>query len=412
MNLDHRFRANETELVEALAVCLDALAIGSDLESSLEMYPTLAEKLHPLLLTAQAAQTLHPIQVPGEAMNRSRTQALTRAAVLRESRKPLLDFWGWTRRVPRLALSSIVTVVVLFAGVLSVNAAASRALPGDSLYPFKLSVENLWLNLTSGSQVRENLQTVYTQRRVDEVRQLLALGREETITFEGVLTKQELLSGIAPERWLVSDIYVLRTIDTDVKDGIEIGMLIQVEGRTRSDGYVEAYTLHPLAFAFVGSVEVITSDVWTVAGRTVGIRPETELESGIAIGSQVMVLAEFDDEANIFARAILLTGSPEELPTPTVSPTLEPPVTESPVETATLQPMPSPSQTPTPSVTPFPMPTTSPTPEASEIENGDDDDTPEPTEDETEEPDETDEPTKTDEPDDDNSGPGGGGGDD
>ena len=307
-------RRTEKQLIEALAVCLDGMSRGASLESCLEIYPALAGELSPLLSVSQAAQSLHPERVPLDAMNRSRTRALVCAGELRTRRKPLLSvFGGWRgRSVPRFVISSVVTIIVFFVGFLSMNVLASGSLPGDTLYPLKLSYENVWLAL-SASQIHANLQTAYTERRIDEVRQLLALGREEAVTFQGTLTSKELLSGIAPERWLVSDVYVFLTAETEVSTAIEIGMLIEVEGRTRADGYVEANVLHPLAFSFVGQVEEITSTIWRIDGQEVYIHPSTEIDPTIDLGDTVMVLVEFDAQGTTFARAIILITFPPRL---------------------------------------------------------------------------------------------------
>ncbi|HNB53511.1 MAG TPA: DUF5666 domain-containing protein [Anaerolineales bacterium] len=403
--------SSENELIEALAVCLDAMAVGSDLETCLGMYPALANELRPLLLTAQTAQVLSPAHIPTDAMHRSRTKMLGQAAILRTQQPARPGFWAWTQRIPRFALGSLLTVVVLFAAFFTANSVSASALPGDPLYSLKLSFENLYMGLTPGSQAQDTLEQVYRERRIDEVRELLALGREENVTFEGVLASRDLLSGIAPERWLVSDVSVLTTIDTQVIGDIEIGMLIEVVGRTRSDGFVEASLLRPRAFAFVGIVEAITSDVWTVGGRQVGIHEDTELAPGLGLGNEVMVLAEFDDEATLFARAILFSGSPDVTPevTSEVSPTaVEPTVTptaESPTISPTPQPteegLPSPTVSPSPTSTPSPEPTaTAPvvsTPTEPEDDDDDDNATPAPAT-ETEEPTETNEPTETEEP--------------
>lgn len=360
-----RLPASENELIDALAVCLDAMAIGSDLETCLGMYPTLAEDLRPLLQTAQTAQIASPLPVPIEAMNRSRTRLLGRAAEYRTAPRPRAGVFAWLTRTPRFAVSSLVTIMVLFAGLFTINSLAARALPGDAFYPLKLSIENATMGLTPGSPAQQALEQVYRERRIDEVRALLIAGREETITFEGVFAARELLSGVAPERLLVSDIYVLNTIDTTTIGELEIGMLIQVVGRTRADGYVEATVLRPRAFAFVGLVESITSDAWRVDGRAVGIRAETQIDAGVELGSKVMVLAEFDDEATLFARAILLTAPAEDTPTePQPTPTVP-----NPSETTSTPTSPTPTPTASPTSTPtstVPLPSSTPLPPATE----------------------------------------------
>lgn len=350
--------SSEPTLIEALETCLNALESGADLEATLALYPTLSAELRPLLVMAQSLHILVPPQLPMDAMKRSRTKLLGQAATYRTQNSTPFGFW---RTIPRFALSSLFVLVLFFAGLFTANSVSASALPGDSLYGLKRSFETLWLGITPSSQAQVQLEEIYRERRIDEVRALLAQGRTEKITFQGVFSSKDELSGIAPERWFVSDIKVLRTLDTQIVGDVEIGMWIEVVGITRSDGYVEALEIRPQAFAFVGLIETMDGNVWKIDNRLVQIRPDTELASGLKVGIKVMVLAEFDSQANIFARAILYTSTPEPIPTSTTEPTLEATSTPTSTDTNTAEPTPTLTHTPQPTITNTPTATYSPT---------------------------------------------------
>ncbi|MFQ5616826.1 MAG: DUF5666 domain-containing protein, partial [Anaerolineales bacterium] len=372
------------QLVAALEVCLGELQKGTDLETILGLYQALAVELRPLLEAAQIAQRLHTETVPAAAMNRSRTRTLGRVAELRKARKP--KRWA---RIPRVVFSAALLVLVFIAGWVSIDDATTRALPGDQLYPLKLNIENVWLEQVPNPQAQHNLEESYRQRRLDEVRQLFALLRIEQVAFQGVVNKMDPAGENTPEKWIIEDIPVVLDPNTLITGKIRVGMLVEVEGETTTRRNVLAATIRPRASSFVGIVENIAPDVWQVGGTQVSVLPTTEIEPGIAVGDAVTVLAQFDDQGNISARAILHASSPDSPPpsgvSPTPTPTAEPTVAGTPAPTASATVTPGSTLTSTSTLTP--TPTLTPLPTRTPSGGGD---APTPTEtggaDETEEP--------------------------
>ena len=76
------------KLYDALEVCLRLMDEGASLDECLARYPLLSEELRPTLEAAYAAQCLTETVVPLEAMNRSRTRLLGKAAQLRKEKAP------------------------------------------------------------------------------------------------------------------------------------------------------------------------------------------------------------------------------------------------------------------------------------------------------------------------------------
>jgi hypothetical protein len=408
--------APSPQLRDALDICLQAMLAGADIDTALTIYPNLASELGPLLKSARKAQLISVHTVPHEAMNRSRTLALGRAAELRRSRKPLLTIF----HLPRLISSTLTFLLVGIVSLFFINTVSARALPGDTLYPLKLTLETLWLQNPS-IPIRQNLETAYQQRRIEEIENLLANGRQEQVRFEGVLTQTDLLSGVAAEQWDVNGLRVLIMPETTIIGDIQIGMFIAVEGLTEPGLGVVATRIMPKAYSFIGIVESISLQIWQVSGKRIQIEDTTQIDAGIEVGQIVLVLAGYNETGLIIARAILKTSAEVNDPTPTLvieptiistpSITLTPTPTETITKTSTLSGTPEPTKTITASPTSTPIPPSSLTPTKTNPEpsaepedtpepSAEPEDTPEPSAEpeDTPEPPETKEPTETPEP--------------
>jgi hypothetical protein len=83
---------------------------------------------------------------------------------------PVISF-RWMRAPAAIAMA---IVVALFSGSLFSVSAAERALPGDFLYSIKLVTEQARIALVKEPEERVKLKTEFTERRVDEMRQVIA----------------------------------------------------------------------------------------------------------------------------------------------------------------------------------------------------------------------------------------------
>jgi len=287
-------------LYDAFEVCRAALATGAPLEAALGLYPDLADEMRPALEASLAASLLAPdAHVSTEVMQRSRARLLGRAAELRgRAPQPWLAFGV----LPRLALASLVVMLILLLGWGGLATASAQALPGDPLYRLKRTDENLRLTLTGVSK-RSELETEYAERRSSEVRNLLVLGRVQEIEFTGVLRTQ------TGETWGIDGVQVRVGPDTEVDAGVVPGVTVKVEGRTDSDGNVLAHEIQLAGFAWEGRVEAMGVQTWTVAGRAVTIGPATEVSPGLRLGDRVLVLVDVLAGDTMQARSILYLGA-------------------------------------------------------------------------------------------------------
>ena len=224
------------KLILALEECLTMLDQGSDLESCLLHYPALADELRPILLAAMDAKSIAEDQIPVDAVRRSRSKFLDAAAEIREQKMSRKMGFGFSwQRVFHLGMAFLLAVI-LVAGVggTSLVNASSGSLPGDRLYPVKLTWEDIRLKLALSPEDRVSLEKSFTNERVDEINHLIDSNRSEKVKFFGQV------EDVQPDQISVSGIRVVITPETRIEGEILPGVWTRVEGETRADGVVSA----------------------------------------------------------------------------------------------------------------------------------------------------------------------------
>ena len=169
-------------LYDILEICIQELENGADMDALLARYPSFAGELRPILKASVEARSMAQEPSP-EAVRRGRAKLLQRASEMREAkfapRKRVIPFFQ------RLAISFTMTALFLASGTGLVGA-SSTALPGENLYPVKLTWENVRLFFTFDHATREMLEHTFGNERLHEVSELLNEGRHETIQFSGI----------------------------------------------------------------------------------------------------------------------------------------------------------------------------------------------------------------------------------
>jgi hypothetical protein len=286
-------------LYDAFEVCRMAMETGVPMDAAVRLYPELASELRQTLETWQAAAALSAAvpEVPAARIQRSRTRLLGRASQLRGTTR-LRDFG--LRGLSRLALAALSVLMVVVLGWGGLATASAQALPGDTLYRVKRVDENLRLGL-AGTSKRSDLETEYAERRSEEVRALLELGRVYEIEFTGVVRSQ------TGETWDVNGVRVLVGPEAEVDAGVVLGMTVVVEGNTDESGTVLAREIHLAAFTWEGTLEVIGTQAWTVSGRVLTVDRSTAIAPGIRLGDRILVLIDVV-AGQAHARSILFLG--------------------------------------------------------------------------------------------------------
>ncbi|MEW5941302.1 MAG: DUF5667 domain-containing protein, partial [Chloroflexota bacterium] len=169
------------KLYDALEVCLQDMEKGGTIDSALARFPAFADELRPILEASLQARRLAGAPVSEAVHRRGRARLLQRAAELREAKRaPRTRTWLFTFRPAAVTLM----LAVFFLTGTQLVRASSATLPGDNLYPVKRTWEDVRLFFASGAE-REGLELEYETERVDEINELLAEGRSETVSFTG-----------------------------------------------------------------------------------------------------------------------------------------------------------------------------------------------------------------------------------
>ena len=198
------------ELADILASCLDSMERGErTVEECLALFPEHRDDIEPLLRTTafireRADFRPHPGFHPASrARLLRRLTPRTSATVgypIRHARRNAPPVFS--RRVALLWMVIFVSTVSLFAS--GTVYASSNALPGEFLYPVKLSVEDARL-LISDDVEDVLLSAEFVQARVDEIQALIDNNREEDLDLavnllvERIHTSTEALAAVAED---------------------------------------------------------------------------------------------------------------------------------------------------------------------------------------------------------------------
>jgi len=307
-----------------LEEAISSLKRGDVVEDCLARYPEYAGRLEPLLrLAAFNMRVLAYIEPPSEASLAAGKRRLLAVAAQRkpvfQPRGPLNLFPLPMRSLATAALIMLLLVVVgcglmvMVGGGLAMTSAHS--LPGDLLYPAKLSTERARLLLTFDTQTRDQLQAEFAQERRAEVIAILEAGRRVSVRFKGALDSFDDLV------WIVGGLEVTLDANTLIEGIPVVGATVAVEGLALGDGSLLA-------------VRLTVKGAEEIPGATVTPSPT-------AISRPTMTPT--------------MPSSPRETHTPHPTETREPEPTYTPHPTETREP--EPTHTPHPTKTREPEPT-------------------------------------------------------
>jgi len=141
---------------------------------------------------------------------------------------------------------------------------------------------------------------------------LLQRAPESQFTFSGKV------EAIAAAQWTVAGQVVLLDNASDIDPGIQVGNMVEVEGRIAQDGKLWAERIRLIVeqpgppFEFSGVVQGISTTDWIISGITVTVNPTTTIEAGITISDVVAVRGWILPDGTWLARQIQLAR--EEVP--------------------------------------------------------------------------------------------------
>jgi hypothetical protein len=231
---------------------ISALQAGVPLEEVLAEAPDYAAQLRPLLYAAVVLADPQPQLVPEERKSALRTEYLKQVATLPALPAPtpgqkvqaVLHIIQ-RRLTPKAILSDLATILItgaltLLMAALVLSYVAAGALPGDFLYSYKRSVEQMQLALPTSASGQAELIDQFNQRRLAEIDQLIRLNRAAAVEFEGVVeTKGENL-------WVIAGYTVLVPADATLEGNPIEGDDVFVTGFLRTNQVMVADTVQKI----------------------------------------------------------------------------------------------------------------------------------------------------------------------
>jgi hypothetical protein len=170
---------NEEEFEAILETCIDDIAEGeASPEDCLTRYPQYAAEMEPILLTATYLRNAKDVKPSPFLRGRIRAELKYAAKDAPQKRKVPVFFW-------RMALNF---AVLIFALIMTNTVFAQGALPGDSLYNWKLTSERAW-RIVSADPLGTDLQLA--NRRISEY---VAVSNDETRRARVLVSYNELLT--------------------------------------------------------------------------------------------------------------------------------------------------------------------------------------------------------------------------
>jgi hypothetical protein len=287
-------------LVEAYHQCLAELEAGVELEVVLARFPDLASELRDALGTSQDLRALAPDEVPLDSQKQSQTKTLAYATELRDRKRksalasPLRIRWAF----------AILLALILSFTWNEIAVVSAHALPGDRLYTLKRVLEELKLGLAFDIQEHLQIESQFQERRVAEIEKLFDEARIESVEFYDTVNSQN------AQEWVVGGIPVKILPGTQIIGDISVGMVVEVEGYTDSDGFIQAVEIHLDRFDISGFVEEVGPTNWVIDGQQIYVRRDTVLLSDISVGDQVLVQIRADDAGQLTAEIIQLASLP------------------------------------------------------------------------------------------------------
>ena len=180
-------------------------------------------------MAQQLARSLRLLEPDALFRRRLRGAILNRYVATREG---LVQEPRQRREMSRLGRGALYASLAVVLSVTATGAAAAASLPGDLLYPVKLQLEDVRLQIASPS-MRADLLAMALDERLDELEQLAANGdwAEVAVAARGVAAAEERLAVVAgdPQQVVVDAISqhtavleaLITTAPTSARQGLE-----------------------------------------------------------------------------------------------------------------------------------------------------------------------------------------------
>jgi len=171
------------DIYETLDAALELIRAGEPVESVLAHFPEEAEALLPLIATVQAVQSMEPVKMPTPAELRSDRNAFVLQSKSVEDQAVSLPLMV---RLKKRISSSVswftpplsMVLVMVFASAGGTIALADNSLPDSALYPAKMVIEQVQMNLSGDPEAKAERNLIQAQERVQEMVRMVEQGSD------------------------------------------------------------------------------------------------------------------------------------------------------------------------------------------------------------------------------------------
>jgi hypothetical protein len=168
--------------------CLENIILGKQTaDNCLGSFPEQSGDFKSLLGIVEAVHTASAITPRADFRAKARYQF--RSALYDAAAKRKQPSWRWSWRMATIIPVAMATLLVTGGGVV---AAASGSMPDNPLYPIKLAVEQIQVNLTPSDNARAGLYAMMADRRVNEIISMAQKGNVALLESTNVHLEKDL----------------------------------------------------------------------------------------------------------------------------------------------------------------------------------------------------------------------------
>jgi len=224
------------------------------------------------------------------------------------------------KRMVVTGIGLVVIVMALLFGSAGMTAyAAQSALPGDTLYGVKTSLEQTRISMARDASVRAELYLEFAENRLEEISRLIADKRYKDISdatkdFEmyanQAIAELEVVAQGDPQQAAVLTGRISEALSRYSRTLTSMLASVPEEVRAQLSQVIEAAqpqgtpAVQANEVEFEGVVENIVTGAWMIAGKTVFIHTQTEIKGSFQIGDFVKVHAMINGDGDLVAREI------------------------------------------------------------------------------------------------------------
>ena len=275
----------ELDITNAFNDCVDRIAQGQSIDDCLRRYPQFTSTLRPMLEAGLLVQRMRiqPAEVQmAQNHARRRFEDALRAPPPRR-----------TSDVRRVVYAMAAVLIIGFISVGGLATVSQNSLPGDTLYGAKTFTEGLQKSLFDS----DDLETSFNQRRIQEIQQLLALGRSQEVAFNGMISSQ------TGTNWVIASLPVVVPNDVATATSTRVGDQVTVVASTSTTSVLTAL-----------SIQVLESAETPIATPTVTTVPATAEPTQTASLTSTTAPSATATPTNS-STATLITTTPQPSPT-------------------------------------------------------------------------------------------------